>query len=288
MNDKTPTDSKNKNLTERIVAFVDILGFKNMVHDSLNSQESANNLHEALKRIYDLKNHNESPTEVTSLREFGVEISTFSDSIVISYPIDYEGGLFFILMELIHLQLDLACYGILIRGGLSIGLLYHDGNIVYGPAMNEAYYLESKCAIYPRIIINKEDIIEGICKTRAEQNTMEQDIKYVMSCLKVDDDERFYLDILRQHQELGDWGDEYYNWLVNIRKTIVSGLNQYSNSPRIYKKYNWLKKYYNDVVTDRNALYPVPDESYCDQIGFRRSYLNLKIKKRISKGSDFW
>ncbi|MGN6710117.1 hypothetical protein [Anaerocolumna jejuensis] len=287
MKDKTPTDSENKNLTERIVAFVDILGFKNMVKDSLKSLESANSLHEALKRIFELKNHNENPTEMTSLREFGVEISTFSDSIVISYPIDYEGGLFFVLMELIHLQLDLACYGILIRGGLSIGLLYHDGNIVYGPAMNEAYYLESKCAIYPRIIIKKEDIIEGIRKTRAEQNTMEQDINYVMSCLKVDNDEWFFLDILRQYQELVDWGDEYYNWLVNIRKIIISGLNQYSNSPRVYEKYNWLKKYYNEVVTDRNARYPVPDENYCDQIGFRRSYLNLKIKKRVHKGSNF-
>ena len=145
--------SKNKYLAERIVAFVDILGFKNMVDNSLKSQQSAENLHKALERIYELKKHNERLNDIESLHEFGVEISTFSDSIIISYPIDFEGGLFFIIMELIHLQIDLVFYGILIRGGLSIGLLYHKENIVYGPAMNDAYYLESKCAIYPRIII---------------------------------------------------------------------------------------------------------------------------------------
>ena len=49
-----------------------------------------------------------------------------------------------------------------------------------------------------------------------------------------------------------------------------------------------VKKYYNEVVvTDRNAQYPVPDENYYHQIGFRRSYLILKIKKRIDKGRDF-
>ena len=61
--------SKNKYLAERIVAFVDILGFKNMVDNSLKSQQSAENLHKALERIYELKKHNERLNDIESLHE---------------------------------------------------------------------------------------------------------------------------------------------------------------------------------------------------------------------------
>ena len=278
--------SKNKYLAERIVAFVDILGFKNMVDNSLKSQQSAENLHKALERIYELKKYNERLNDIESLREFGVEISTFSDSIIISYPIDFEGGLFFIIMELIHLQIDLVFYGILIRGGLSIGLLYHKENIVYGPAMNDAYYLESKCAIYPRIIIKEEDIIKGIQKTKSRQHTLREEYDYVMSCLKKDKDGLYCLDILRQHQELNYYGGEYYNWLLNIRKILVWGLNKYLGDTRVFEKYKWLKKYYNEVVTDKKASYPVPDADDCRQMYFRQHYLKLKIRK--NKNGEFY
>lgn len=59
MSNKNLTNHKNENLTERIVALVDIIGFKNMVNDSLKSSESAKNLHEVLQKNYGLKSYNE-------------------------------------------------------------------------------------------------------------------------------------------------------------------------------------------------------------------------------------
>lgn len=38
---------------------VDIIGFKNIVNDSLKSSESAKNLHEVLQKNYGLKSYNE-------------------------------------------------------------------------------------------------------------------------------------------------------------------------------------------------------------------------------------
>ena len=46
--------------------------------------------------------------------------------------------------------------GILLRGGITVGQLCHKDNIVYGPAMVEAYELESKSAIYPRVIVSEK------------------------------------------------------------------------------------------------------------------------------------
>ena len=48
----------------------------------------------------------------------------------------------------------------LCRGGISAGLLYHDDNnenqILFGPAFNRAYQLESELASIPRIILDSK------------------------------------------------------------------------------------------------------------------------------------
>lgn len=44
--------------------------------------------------------------------------------------------------------------GFWLRGAVTIGLLHHDEDIVFGPALNRAYELESRHAIFPRIILD--------------------------------------------------------------------------------------------------------------------------------------
>lgn len=53
------------------------------------------------------------------------------------------------------LQCSLFYKGIVIRGGISIGDLFIEGNKIFGPALIRAYKLEKK-AIYPRIVVDKE------------------------------------------------------------------------------------------------------------------------------------
>ena len=90
----------------RIVAYVDILGFKKLVDDSQKDGEVSERIYNALKRIHkiEVKNYSEGFSNGT---EFGIEVSTFSDNAVISYPAEKD-NLFFLIIELIHLQLDLV------------------------------------------------------------------------------------------------------------------------------------------------------------------------------------
>src|SRR5438105_1445070 len=44
--------------------------------------------------------------------------------------------------------------GMLVRGGVTIGKLYHSGGVVFGEALVDAYRLESRVAIYPRIAVS--------------------------------------------------------------------------------------------------------------------------------------
>ena len=62
---------------------------------------------------------------------------------------------------------------ILFRGGISYGDAYIDQerSMFFGPAVNEAYKLESETAIHPRIVIDSyvaEEVIENILQTKYE------------------------------------------------------------------------------------------------------------------------
>jgi hypothetical protein len=54
-----------------------------------------------------------------------------------------------------RIQIKLIGYEILLRGGIVVGKLLHENNIMFGPAFNQAYDLESKSALYPRIVIDE-------------------------------------------------------------------------------------------------------------------------------------
>jgi hypothetical protein len=101
------------------------------------------------------------------------EITTFSDHIVVSYPriakpseITIElwevlsngwVGMVREQMQKITAQVAIAALGLglLVRGGLSRGKLYHHGRVVVGEAMVDAYQLESKVARDARVIVSE-------------------------------------------------------------------------------------------------------------------------------------
>ncbi len=236
----------------------------------MKSEEEMEKIHRALKRIYKVKSDNESEGFM-NMRDIGVEVTTFSDSAVISYPAERDNLLYLILV-LIHMQLDLALDGVLLRGGLTIGELYHDGNVVYGPAMNMAYMIESQVAVYPRIIVDNS-AIEQYCKYAAGD---EYDLNDINSLLRKDADGFFFVDMLNQDQEMNDAGTEYYEWLCVLKQIIEKGLEHMSIMVRM--KYQWLQEYFNSVVTDDTAYFPIPEDAIYDERNeFRNMYAKLKI-----------
>lgn len=135
-----------------MVAFIDILGFRNIVQKSENEIEYFKKILHATQIIEHLVGYND---EKQKDKERFVEMVQFSDSLVISMPYNSIYGLRKIIMDLDLVQKVIARdVGIMIRGGLTVGKLYHKGNISFGPAFVDAYQLESKVAKTPRIIID--------------------------------------------------------------------------------------------------------------------------------------
>lgn len=275
---------------KRIVAFLDILGFRTMVDDSKVDTAMRRKIKKAVEMI---RKSSESDDE-------DKKVSTFSDSAVISYRLQSRSSLFYLLMDVIHLQLEMGALGIMIRGGIAIGDCYHDGQIIFGPAMNEAYRLESKVAKWPRVVLLAETLENGIIASVDNSSFgFVYDLVDIKSCIQQDDYDKetydsdlFFVDFLRQPQEIVDFGDEYFEWLKKFRITIVDGLNRYgpksedememskADADRVFKKYRWMLNYWNNVVEDENTAFPVPNIDPSDQKAFRERYKKLKIKKR--------
>lgn len=228
-----------KNYSQRVIVFMDILGFKNIV---TNGNENS--------KLFDLMNYLKWLSRANYegiLKEYdiGKEVTVFSDSIVISYDVNtLNGSSFYILLDIIHIQLDLASKGILVRGGVTIGNLYHEKEIIFGPAMIKAYELESKYAKYPRIIVD-ESLLEYAFQNPSEQHTAEMELYYLISLLKKDEDGYFYTDFLSQIQELDNSKD--MNLIINkLNDLIFNGLKNELETVR--EKYKWLENYVNKFI----------------------------------------
>lgn len=229
---------------ERAIAFIDVLGFSHHISKTTKDEKHFKMIQEVFNYISELKEDNDNG--ILSQKELGKEVTVFSDSFVISYPTKMPGSSFYLLLDIIHIQLDMLSKGILMRGATTVGGLFHDDNIVYGPAMITAYDLESNVAVYPRVLVS-EKLIESGVHYPAEPNTPLMEKGYIQSLLKKDFDSQLFIDILSQHQEVDDF--ESYLYTVEIIKNMIEkNLIDNKFEPHILVKYEWLKNYYNSII----------------------------------------
>lgn len=239
MNIKEESKKNTTSYDERVVAFVDILGFSSMINKSSSDVEEYKKIKFALETIQNVK-------KISDIN--GAKVTTFSDSIVLSYPANGRDPLYSILLDLIHLQIDLLQQGVLVRGGVAKGKVRHVKEMVFGPAMVLAYELESKYAVYPRIIVEK-DLVDWECENyRNQLYGAEFDIADLHSLLKEDEyNDIFFIDILSQQNEL-DLIEDYEILLQRVREIIINGLSNNKNNKSVVMKYIWLKNYFNDIL----------------------------------------
>jgi hypothetical protein len=161
-------------LQEHEVLFLDFLGFAAAVRHWDDAR-----LGQVIEAIVALaKGQSEFDLRGEALPDGGYKITspaaitTFSDHIVVSYPqlikpADFTDAQWELVagpwpgmvrqqMQKITAQIAMAGLdvGLLVRGGLSRGKLYHRGRVVLGEAMVDAYRLESEVAQYPRVVVS--------------------------------------------------------------------------------------------------------------------------------------
>lgn len=233
------------NYENRVVLFLDILGFKSIIDKTYNSDGSDNleqidRLYEALK---DMK------VNVKFRRRASSHVVTqFSDSIVVSFEEDEEKAVFILFDDIQNLLVNLIFKGIICRGAISYGKLVHDSKIVFGPALIDAYETESKAALYPRVILDKTIVDIGRKFQKIRQLSLFGDTTddLLNKRLKKDTDEKYFVDYFynARYQMTEDIFIPYY--VDSLKRIITSGQN--FKSPDLNVKYGWMKNKFNNMV----------------------------------------
>ena len=200
---------------EKIVVFLDMLGFKNLVNDESKCEKTG-----ALLKMPYLLGKNDNPK---LLKIKGLSMTSISDSLVFSVRPKEKGAMNKIVeLTTVFTQTLLSHYSILVRGGIAIGKLYHDNEIVYGPGLVKAYELENKIAVYPRIIMMASDFEQSILSCGKTSQT-------ILQRMFVRDDDGFLT------------LDCFYYANQSILELCHSNLRRLTTSNlRVQQKINWM------------------------------------------------
>ena len=243
-------DTGNPILRKSVVAFIDILGYEDLVLES-----------EASKRPHDFLIHlrNSLSNAIRyldeNIRENGLilqplfkkdpyRIRVFTDNIVIGYPVwnDAEAELGRVFSLLAIFQLEMVTHGLFLRGAISVGDLFIDDTVVFGNGLIEAYRGERDKARDPRIIL-----------TDSATKAVEQHLTYYTyrsqspqaRDLFIDADGQYFLNYLDTILIAEEEHGPFYEELDKHKQAVENCLNKYRSRPAIWSKYAWAANYHN-------------------------------------------
>lgn len=220
-----------------IIAFLDILGFKNIINTkafdeikniflSIIPQEE---LMIALGRVADYKDENLLRYNAT-LRETRVHV--MSDSIVIAAPVGAPEALTVVIdvCNVIQEQLYSLDTPIFLRGAIAEGDFYLDKHLIFGKGLVDAYIAQENYAIYPRIILS-DNLVAGREISVDGQESLPKD-----------DDGYYYINTLERYIDCESLQELAANQQYQKMKACIDAeLSGYADK-RVREKYLWLRK----------------------------------------------
>ncbi len=236
------SDTNSFDYQERAVAFIDVLGFADLVKAS-----DANPA--ARAKISKLIGTNKLFDQFMKKLPFATA-SFFSDSFVLSMM--QADRVFYMVREIGYLCRHLLLLGFPCRGAITVGSLYHHKRIVVGPAFVDAYRLEQSVAIYPRVILDDATMAHWKHEFRLDEFGQGSAHPHLKSLVKRDRDGQHFIDIFNP-----EWGPNFIPWteiipspdpvptdatdfLKAANKQIQDGLAANIGRPKVRTKYEWL------------------------------------------------
>ena len=168
-----------------------------------------------------------------------VKFKIFSDNILICKEIE-EADPEQVVVEIFEIldemeELMFTAQALFIRGAVVVGDLHFSENFVYGKALVNAYQLESKLAIYPRVIVDKSalELIKGEKLPVVQDKDGQYFYDYIQFCIV----------------------ENKVDWLRKIKTfkfNILLNINNNSTSLSVLNKMEWAVNYYNENCIRHN------------------------------------
>lgn len=244
-------------LKPSLCASLDILGFQDEINRAYHEKREVKLIHEIEETLRIAANyledfHRRNPHMMTTLR-------FFTDNVIIGYgwwTKEAKGELSELCDLLADFQLNMACRGLFIRGGISIGTLASDERMVFGDCLVKAHELEAKVAKNPRVVLdpcfgNQDDIVsEG----SAHQLMRDVDGKLFVNYLS----ELIHPKFLPPRLDLNLDEDR----LMIHKDQIERRLEEKRHDPDVWSKYFWAANYH---------------DAFCDQTERKKFKINESL-----------
>jgi hypothetical protein len=249
----------------RVVAFIDVLGWKNAIIKSNSDPEITRDLGLTLNIF---RAHKDMAEWMEKNGGEGgwygdPQVTHFSDSILVSMKAGESEETQ--MQKYVETQMLSYVWSItdfflqrnfLVRGGITEGKLIHKNSIAYGPALIDAYELERDPNRYPRIILSDTISEKWVYETRVS----DQEGNYIgdIKNWRIDTDGKIFYDFLQPFPNFPPIIDarmlQYRKQLDPVRKLIKSNLVKPSDSNKheldIYKKYKWFAEYFDQITEE--------------------------------------
>lgn len=208
--------------TDSYVAFLDILGMKELVQKPYTDLRAIFNVAESGKKVY---GGITAPSGSSFIGQEHLKMTIMSDTIVLSIDCQIEQAfpkLIGFSSYLIHKFITALDCPIFLRGGITQGQLFHDGNTVFGPALVDAYNLENEVASCMRCVVSKSlSTAPPFCEYIATNRT----------ALIIDpEDGLYFVDFARSE-------------LVDILRAFAQKILDSDAKDDVKSKYRWLCRY---------------------------------------------
>lgn len=227
--------------SDRYVAFLDILGFRDLISRSIGPEAAAPV--RQIRTILDLPGPAEECKvilgRIGDISHSDHLSTAFSDSIVISTD-PTEQGLIHLLMHVEKIGFSLLRLEMLYRGGIARGLLYHDERSVFGPGLIAAYDLEDRERL-PRVVLD-QPVVDAARSTDEPVRTI-----FKRTTREDTDGVTFvhYLRVLRQIADCeGQTPSDVRELQEGTRSFIDRALTRFQEDRGKVKKYEWFRDYF--------------------------------------------
>jgi len=252
---------------ERVLAYIDLIGFSTAINETIKeNKEDEDKIINIFNILDDINEINKpSATPINSKT-----VSHFSDCAAISYLKEEKGGIFHILSDILFLSYGILQKGLLFRGAITCGKLFHTKENLFGPAMLYAVKMEKELAIYPRIILDKE--ILAIAEEHPAEYCPKGQLKVIKKLILKDFDGLYYLNYFDAINYIVDQEYGILLYFKPLRENIINLQKKAESDISVKAKYLWLKNKYNTVLKKYKTKY----ENIKTQSKFPESYDYIK------------
>jgi len=227
--------------TECYIAFLDILGFKNLVNRQDKSCNDIVNIYKLLMdHVNQLSNNYDYEYNDGYKVLKDVKFKIMSDSICLYIKKDIPDSLAGLVLMCSCIQgvlLELK-FLVLVRGAITVGNIYAQDDITFGPGLTAAYLMEEKNAKYPRIIMTRQVYESG------ENNLKDFDIEFYHYLAYEDYDKFLCVAITLKHGTAKTLFENAYKQIREVLDTTTddSIRNKYLYLENVIREFSKLAK----------------------------------------------